>query len=344
MVVPSHFEPLANPGMLKLGLKMMLSPASPLAISPLAPDLAKWLKRFVASANHAHVEANSRLILGMNLQSRDLYRQLLGDNLGTTGMLMICKTESAFGGEQKLAETAQKLGLGTEELSRFDLASLGYDAAGAIKYSDDAFLTPPDFLTKLREESKIVEASVTAITQDAVKTSEGDIEGEFFVLAGGAWSGGLAPKLLMTPGRGYGFTVENPPGLTEHCAILVEARIATTPMTNGQRFTGGMELGNYSDSPDRRRLQRIRNAIPDYIPAYKNHAFNEEIWVGHRPCSPDGIPYIGPFAHQANLYAATGHGMMGMSLAPITGKLISEMICGEPPSLDVSKCSPNRIR
>ncbi|MEQ1823672.1 MAG: FAD-binding oxidoreductase [Fimbriimonadaceae bacterium] len=348
MVVPSHFEPLANPGMLKLGLKMMLNPEGPLGFGGLNPELLGWMRRFMSHATHEHVEATSQLILDLNLQSRELYRDLIGDKLSLTGMLMVCKTENALGGERTLAKTANKLGLATEELDRFDLAKLGFDALGAIRFLDDAFLAPTTFLTNLRSNLlnqgvRIVEADVKEINSSSVKTNSGAIGGDKFVLAAGAWSHRLVANLPLIPGRGYGFTVLNPPRSTENCAILVEARVATTPMDDGQRFTGVMELGAYSSEPNPQKLDKIRTSIPEYLPAYENHIFDEPVWVGHRPCSPDGLPYIGSFAGKPNLLAATGHGMMGMSLAPITGKLVSQLINDSPTSINIAKCSPNRF-
>ncbi|MEQ1933484.1 MAG: FAD-binding oxidoreductase [Fimbriimonadaceae bacterium] len=353
MVVPSHFEPLANPAMLRLGMKMMLSPSGPLGFSGVGTELMDWMRRFISNATHANVEAASQLILDLNLLSKQLYNELLGDRLKQTGMLMVCKTEATLKGELALAKVAQKLGLNTEVLDRFDLSKLGFDAFGAVKFCDDASLTPPDFLTSLRNELitlglTLVEAEATGLSSNALVTKEGEISGDAFVLAAGAWSGRFARelnlKLPLTAGRGYGFTVTDPPLTTESGAILVEARVATAPMTKGQRFTGVMELGAFGSEPNPAKLAKIRASIPDYLPAYKDHKFTEEVWVGHRPCTPDGLPYIGSFEQMPNLFVATGHGMMGMSLAPITGKLISEMINGETVSVDVSKCSPNRIR
>lgn len=367
MIVPSHFEPMANPAMLALGLKMFAKRGAPLGFRGFGFGLLGWSYLYFLSAmTPNHVKNVSTLIRDLNIFSKVAYYDLLGDRLNLRGLLMVCKTEHAFGEEKQVTLAARELALKTDTLGRQDLKDLGFDATGAIWFRDDASLTPPDFLSWLLDEVKKLggsilaaevqafriarpafEGSTTIKAIHAVETSEGEIEHDIFVLAAGAWSGRLAKKLgiklPMTPGRGYGFTVPNPPKETLTAAILVESRVATTPMSGGQRFTGVMEIGGWSDQVTPARLDAMRAAIPEYLPAYRGHVFDEEVWVGHRPCSPDGVPYIGRFAGYPNLIAATGHGMMGMSLGPGTGQLVAKIVSGRDPILDLRPCSPDRF-
>jgi D-amino-acid dehydrogenase len=128
------------------------------------------------------------------------------------------------------------------------------------------------------------------------------------------------------------------------CSIFVEAKVAVTPIGHSLRFGGTMELGELNQSIDPRRVQGIVKSIPKYMPNFKPQHFEGiQPWVGLRPVSPDGLPYIGRTNAYSNLTIATGHAMMGISLGPITGRLVGEVLDGETPSVDVSHLSPDRF-
>ena len=144
-------------------------------------------------------------------------------------------------------------------------------------------------------------------------------------------------------GKGYSLTLTAPPRIPELCSILSEARVAVTPIGSSLRFGGTMELSGLDSSIRTERVQTIAQAATRYFPELRLEEFlNVKPWVGLRPCSPDGLPYIGRFARYPNLCAATGHAMMGMSLGPVTGRLVAEIVSGEVPSLDIGALSPNR--
>jgi D-amino-acid dehydrogenase len=182
---------------------------------------------------------------------------------------------------------------------------------------------------------------------DAVETTRGTFSGDEYVLAGGAWSPsivrGLGIKLPMQAGKGYSLTLPTPPRLPQICSILIEARVAVTPMGSALRFAGTMEIAGNDTSVNAARVRGIVNSIPSYFPQFSALDFADiKPWAGLRPCSPDGLPYVGRFAHFRNLSAATGHSMMGLSLGPITGRLMAEVLSGEKPSIDLTLMSPDR--
>lgn len=351
MIVPSHFEPMANPGMLALGLKIASDRGGPLGFA-MKGEVAKWSMAFARSATKKHVERTQQTILDLNRHSRHCYFELFGAGVDGAGLLMVCESQAGLSAEAELAGAAMKLGVNVEFMGAQDLKDLGFRGAGAIWFKEDAFFTAADFMPWLRDQVTGLGGQIDAATVEKLQTasgrvqgaltSRGKIEGDEFILAAGAWSGKLGPKLLITAGRGYGFTVSDPPVRTSVCAILVEARVATTPVSGGQRFTGVMELGQWGSDFNPTRLERVRSAIPRYLPAFAGHDFNEDVWVGHRPCSFDGVPFIGRFARLPNLIAATGHGMMGMSLGPGTGRLVSDIVAGKEPQIDLTICSPDR--
>jgi D-amino-acid dehydrogenase len=126
--------------------------------------------------------------------------------------------------------------------------------------------------------------------------------------------------------------------------ILTEARVAVTPFPNSLRFAGTMELVGLDQSINPRRVKAILRSVPEYLEIDTSQgAAGASLWGGLRPCSPDGLPYIGTFPQCTNLVAATGHAMIGISLAPITGKLVSEILSGAPPSIDIRGLRPGRF-
>jgi D-amino-acid dehydrogenase len=230
--------------------------------------------------------------------------------------------------------------------------------AGAVYFRLDAHLTPGRLMAVLRRELQRAGTKLLHDTEvrgwlvdkahvGAVETSVGRIEADEFVLCAGVWSKqlvrDLAIKLPMQAGKGYSLTLDPAPVRPRHCAILSEARVAMTPMGRGVRFGGTLELTDIDETINPIRVSGIVKSVARYYPdVTPSHLERASILSGLRPCSPDGLPYIGRFDRFANLSAATGHAMMGVSLAPITGKLIAEVVSDEPPSLPIGALRPDR--
>jgi D-amino-acid dehydrogenase len=182
----------------------------------------------------------------------------------------------------------------------------------------------------------------------AAVTSAGEHEADAFVLAAGSWSTGLARRLglevPMLPGKGLSLTLKRLPRPVTTPSILTEARVAVTPLGDGLRFGGTMELGGLDHHIDAARVRGIVKSVARYFPDIGPDAFADvRPWCGLRPCSPDGLPYVGPFRGFPNLVAATGHAMMGVSLGPITGRVVAEIVAGETPSLPIEALRPDRF-
>src|SRR5262249_23770086 len=158
--------------------------------------------------------------------------------------------------------------------------------------------------------------------------------------AGGSWSAemlsGLNQRLPMQAGKGYSVTLENPRFLPRVPAIFTEARIAVTPIGKSLRFGGTMELSGINHVVRDERVRQITESVPKYYPEFRPEDFiGVKPWHGLRPVSPDGMPYIGRFASHANLIAACGHAMLGVTLGPITGKLVAEIVANRTPSVSL---------
>lgn len=364
MIVPSHFIPLAAPGMVKLGLKWMWNPESPFYIKPrLSWDLITWAWKFWRASNKPHVDRCAPLLRDLNFQSRALYEELAAQghefSLVKKGLVMLCKEPRTLEEEGHMAEQARALGVPAEVLDAKGMAALEpdvtMDIAGGVYFPKDCHLSPGKLMASL--ESCLLaggaefhwDTEVTGFVREgrriaAVKTTHGDLTADEVVIAGGSWSPllveGLDLQLPMQAGKGYSLTVPQPRELPQICSILTEARVAVTPMDGALRFGGTMEIAGLNEDITARRVQGIIKAAPRYYPAFKPEDFaGIQPWRGLRPCSPDGMPYMGRTSRWSNVVIATGHAMMGLSLGPVSGKMIAECVDGtELPAL----LSPDR--
>jgi len=179
------------------------------------------------------------------------------------------------------------------------------------------------------------------------RTSAGQLEADQMVLAAGSWSPLLAKELglglPMQAGKGYSLTLAKPRQLPTLCTILTEARVAVTPMGGRLRVGGTMEISGLNESVAPARVRGIQRSFCQYYPAFTETDFADiEPWKGLRPCSPDGLPYVGRSKKVPNLVVATGHAMMGLSLGPVTGKLVGQLLDGEKPSVALDLLDPER--
>lgn len=368
MVVPSHFIPLAAPGMVALGLKWMWNPESPFYIKPrINGDLFDWGMKFWKAATPEHVNRSAPLIRDLSLASRALFEEMASDGgadfgLVKKGLLMLCKSAHALEDEALMAARAKGLGIPAEVLDAAQTAKLEpnvrMDIAGSVYFPKDCHLAPHLFQKRLYQE--VEKAGGRFLWNTEVKgwrtgngvvrsatTDRGDLQADEYLLCGGAWSptvaGELGLSIPIQAGKGYSLTLQKPRQLPAICSIFTEARVAVTPVGGALRVGGTMEIAGLNEDINPVRVKGIVKAVPKYYPDFKIEDFDGiQPWRGLRPCSPDGMPYLGRTKKFNNLTLATGHAMMGLSLAPITGKLVAEMLTQTKPSLDISLLSPDR--
>ncbi|MCF0061672.1 FAD-binding oxidoreductase [Dyadobacter chenwenxiniae] len=368
MIVPSHFIPLAAPGMISKGIKWMFDSRSPFYVKPsLDWGLVSWGLKFMKSATPANVERAAPYLRDYHLLSKQLYEDLAKEEgfdfgLEEKGILMLYKTEKAGEEEIHVAKDGQKLGLDIEMLTKEQVQAIEpnikLDVIGAVHYHCDAHLYPTALFTQLLKyiKSKGAELVLNAKVKGfdikngeikGVQTENKTIEGDLVIMTGGTWLPELSKlaglSIPVMPGKGYSFMEPNSEHKIEHPALLIEARVAVTPMNGQVRFGGTMELAAVNDNINMNRVEGIVNSIPQYYPEL-NVAVpaKERIWYGFRPCSPDGLPYLGYSKKLKNLIVAGGHGMMGISLGPATGKMVAELANKSGLSADIKLYNPER--
>jgi D-amino-acid dehydrogenase len=362
---------MATPGIIQLGLRWMLNSQSPFYIEPrLSLPLVDWGLKFVKSANMAHVDRSAIPLRDIALLSQNLYEEDFAKQPGFNfsyqhkGLLEIFQTEKNAHHAQGSVEKAKRLGL---DVSLLDHAALQQmepqtriNALGAIFFKCDGHLFPNKLMADMKRHLKqsgvkfIYNQEVTAFETTGreikkVITRSAVYQADKIVIASGSWSRELAAKLKikipMMPGRGYSLTLENSPYIVNHPAILVERRTAITPMDGNKiRFGGTMEITSTAAPLRMNRVEGILNSVKQYFPEFDIPVPSpEKVWYGFRPCSADGMPYIGRVKNISNCVIATGHSMLGLSLGAGTGKLVSELINEQPTSIDLTSFSPDRF-
>ena len=369
-ISPSHVIPLAAPGMVWKGLKWMMSSRSPFYIQPrLDADLIRWGWLFARSCTRENTERAAPLLRDLCLGGRKLFVELAEKTgnvfeLRQEGLLNLCKTQETLDHETHgLAAIANRLGIEAQILNAKQTAALEpgtrLDVVGSVYFPIDAHLTPRKFMPALIGLLK--EAGVTIHWNTSVggwrteggrvtgvQTSTGDLKADEYVLAGGSWSPqmtrGLGIKLPMQAGKGYSLTLDQPRFRLTKSMILTERRVAVTPMGDKLRFGGTMEIAGHRDYVRPERVEQIIAAAQFFLPEFTAADFADvKPWFGYRPVSPDGLPYIGRFGAHSNVSAACGHAMLGVTMAPITGLLIAEVLGGKKPSVDLTLLNPDRF-
>lgn len=369
-VCPSHFVPLATPGIVKQGLKWMLNAKSPFYVQPrLNGDLISWGLQFMRSATREHVERSAVPLRDIALLSKQLYEtwtQQHGMDFSyePKGMLELFKTAGSLHHAEETLKEARRLGLEARLLNREELQAMEpgveVDALGALFFACDAQLYPNKLMSSLlawlRQHGVQLEGNqeVTGFVTEGgrikgIKAGNRHYPADHVVLAAGVWSSGVARQLglriPMVGGRGYSVTFENAPYKLHHSIILSEARVAISPMDGNKiRFGGTMEITSLNAPPRMQRVQGMLESVKRYFPAYDIPVPPaEKVWYGYRPCSADGLPYIGNVKQYTNLTVATGHSMLGISLGAGTGKLVSELVQRVPASMDMTPFRPERM-
>ncbi len=363
-ITPSHFIPLAAPGMITQGIKYMFDASSPFYMKPrLDKDFIKWVLLFGRSCTKKNVEKNTQPILEFNLFSQKMFRELKTSNdfdfqLEHKGLLMAFQNLEVGKHEAQIAEKAIEMGLKIDKLNKGQLAELEPNliANGAFHYHSDSHTTPSEFMEamkkylkksgvvfKLNEEVLEIKNSDKEIE---ITTKKGKYNFDEVVIATGSWTDKIAKKLNqyipVQAGKGYAINSFRTTGIS-YPTILSEAKVAVTPMDGFTRFAGTMELAGLDNKINIKRVIAIANTAKRY---YRNFEFNQQeiakATFGFRPVSPDGIPFIGRLDKFKNITIATGHAMMGWSLGPGTGKLVSEIISEKKLSFDLNPFHPNR--
>jgi D-amino-acid dehydrogenase len=367
LIVPSHAVPLASPGTLGNGLRWLLDVESPFYIKPrLDMDLIHWLVRFALSSRHSLMMRALPAMRDLLLASRTLYDELsqqenLDFGFGGNGSLQVYLSEKSLKGGAEEADLLERFGIPTQLMNPSEVLDLEpallRNVAGGIYYPRDGHIDPLRFVQGLAGRAQELGADISTGTEVlAVESRAGEVirimttRGDFYpkqvILAAGSWSPEIARMLrLKVPiqaAKGYSLTFEKPELSPRLPLLLADAHVVVNPLGNALRVAGTLELAGMDLSINLRRVQAIRTATERYFPGLAGARVNET-WRGLRPCTPDGLPIISRSDAFPNLVIAAGHAMLGMSLGPITGKLVSQLVRSEQTDVDLTLLKANRF-
>jgi len=367
-ICPSHVLPLTEPGAFRLALKSLFNPNAPFRVKPqLNPTLWKWMWQFAKRCNHRQMLTAGKHLQSILNASMEEYRRLIQEEQlecewTEKGLLYVLQSEKGW---EEFSHTDQILsdhfGIKAHHILGRDLPTvdpaLKDDLAGAFYYPGDASVRP-DLLNaqwsdRLKQNGvKFVEnCALQQIGKSAgrithLKTSNGEMDADCIIFATGAWSPRLSAELEchipIQPGKGYSVTMQRPDPCPQYPMLFPEHKVGVSPFQNGYRLGSMMEFSGYDTSIPQRRIQQLRNSARPYLitPFTED---DQQTWFGWRPMTWDSLPIIGQVPNLANAYLATGHNMLGMSLATATGKLIAEIIQARPTHIDASPFSPTRF-
>lgn len=365
-ITPSHAPPLAEPGLIPKALRWMLAGDSPLYIRPRVDlELWQWLWRFARRCNERDWRATAKVKAELLSASRQLLADLIREQhldceFAEEGLLYVFRDPANAAEPERRARMFAEFGIeaqpwGPARLAREEPA-LHSHMAGGLLFPGDARLRPDRLVQELARTVQAmgvrihdhVEVGAIANEADGVRleTSRGEFRAARAVLATGAWSPALARqlglRLPIQPGKGYSITYSRPREVPRRPLVLKERSVCVTVWDSGYRLGSTMEFSGYDGSLNLRRLGALERGAAEYL----RHPVGPqklEHWYGWRPMTWDDLPVIGAVPGHPRLTLATGHGMLGVSLSAVTGKLVAELLAGRGTSLDLGPYLPTRF-
>jgi len=348
-IAPGH-PPIPSPAVPPQALHMLLDRRSPLFIPPRPSlPLARWLLSFRLACRGSHYHHAMRILGGMSALSRDGFDALIEDlgpesTLAASGIADFWRT--AKGEAEAEEETAwmDALGFATTMLTGEELRAAdpvwGPDVRGAVVHKAGMTVEPAHVCDALRRSIRslggdLLQGRTAASLRRTggvwnIRTVQGEVhEANTVVIAAGVWSAPLARQVgavvHMQPAKGYHtmLTMSRPPRMA---GVLREAKIAVTPLNGQVRLAGTLELSGFNHRLDRGRIRQLLRGAAVFLPEASD-AHADQPWCGLRPCTASGMPVVGQAA--PNAWIATGHGMMGLTLATGTASILTAAILGE---------------
>ncbi|WP_157246928.1 NAD(P)/FAD-dependent oxidoreductase [Nonomuraea typhae] len=353
-ITPSLSVPLSAPGVLRTGLRHALRPDGALVIKArLDASWLRWLWRFRSASSPAVFDRGVRALLDLNQNTLDLFDAYRTDGVSFemhgAGLLALARDRDGLSDFQESIQALQRRGyqgevefLGPAEAREREPAISGTVGA-ALRMSIDRHVDPLSLTAGLAERLRglggaiLDHTPVTAMSRDGdgwrLDTPAGPVRADIAVVALGAASNSvLAPlgvRLPVVPAKGYAIDLLGEGHRPRHALYAAEDKIGITPLARWLRIAGVLELGgSRTASADPRRIRQIvegaRSYLADWRPAEENYGRAGR--AGLRPATPDSLPFLGPVPELPGMYLATGHGMLGVTLAPATGEAIADMI------------------
>jgi D-amino-acid dehydrogenase len=360
--------PVPAPGVILQGLRWMLKPDSPLYVKPsLAPDFLKFMLTMARHCNARDFRFGLETHLRLAADANDLLDEYTKDGIDfemhKAGVLLAFETRERYEEHCGSLPIFEGFGMQPVHLDQNGVQDTEPALSTRIKHGlffpEDRQLEP-DSLTRalvkrceelgvqIRENVRVRQFQRRGATVTGVLTETGEqITADALLLAAGVWSGPLSKQLgapmPIRPGKGYSIDYSPAPVQLKTSLTLEDARVAVTPLNGMVRLAGTMEFGDFDESVNRTRVEAIQRAATENFDGWENPPGAAAPWAGLRPMTPDGLPIVGKFGNLDNAYIASGHGMLGLTLAPGTAEIVTESIVNQRVPEIATAISPNRF-
>lgn len=346
-ICPSLSAPLPAPGVMSTAVRGMLRPGSPVLIRPLfGPAFLRWSWLFWRACTPERYRAGTEATTALTRSAFDLFDELrdagVEFEMHSDGMVVATLTEEGLDEYVTMIRDAQAAGyeepveiLGREELRALEPA-VGAGVVGGIHMPAERHVRPESLSRGLADWLR---ANGAEIREGVEVRSLDDLGTDAVVVAAGVWSGRLLEsagvRLPLEAAKGYSVTARGRGTRPRHAYYLAEAKVGCSTFGDALRIAGVFDLTGIDLTLRRRRIEAILRSAAPYLRDWVPEDVELE-WVGLRPYPPDGLPVIGPAPGRKGLYVATGHGRMGITLAPVTGKLVADLVLDgiSPPELE----------
>ena len=361
-------NPVTGPGMVKQGLKWMLNPDSPLYIKPsLAPSFIRFMLSMARHCNRADFRRGLELHLDLASSCLEILDEWRDEGIEfeehRRGVLLAYEHTDSFNERRSHDDVFAKFGYVPEVLGHDELhirePALSDRIKYALYYTADRQLEPQSIVDSLAKSlvqqghSVMPNALVTGFHRVDHRVTGVEVDGislrcDLVVLAAGVHCGPLSRKLgrpvPIRPGKGYSVDYPDVPTALAIPLTFEDTHVAVSPLDGGLRVAGTMEFAGFDTTVTARRVEAMKRAAADGFADWDDSKAHSQPWAGLRPMTPDGLPVIGHIGDYTNALVASGHGMLGLTLAPATAKAIATLARRDTPSATVAALSPNRFR
>ncbi len=364
-----HVLPLNEPGAVLTALKAMRRKDAPFYIKPrLDPALWAWLLKFAARCNARAMMESARARAALIQSSAELFRELVENEsleceLRAEGCLFIYHTPEGMAEREKTNRLlSEEFGVtftryDGDALLELEPALKPGAAVGGWVCEQDAQVRPETLLASwrrvledmgvvVRDGARVVGFVRRGGRAVAAYVNDDEEPADAFVVAAGAWTPllgrDLGRRIPIQPGKGYSITMKRPALCPRLPVMFQEDKVVVTPMESAYRLGSTMEFAGYDDTLNRRRLDLLKRGAERYLREPYTDDVEEE-WFGWRPMTYDGKPIIDWAPEMENVLIAAGHNMMGLTMAPATGRLVAELLDGRPPHIDPQPFSLRRF-
>jgi glycine/D-amino acid oxidase-like deaminating enzyme len=366
----SSVTPMSTPGVIWNVPRWLFDPLGPLSLRwSYLPAIAPWLIRFIRAGTPEKVHAQARALrplVGATLEAltplvRDAHAEDLVHRLGH---LYVYRSAQGLERDRLAWQLRRENGVEIDEFDADELRqlepTLSRDYVRGILVRENGHTSNPLGLVQrlldhfLRLGGELNHARALGFRLDgsrlaAIRTDRGELAADAAIVCAGAWSKPLAAALgdpiPLETERGYHLMIRDPEVMPRIPTADADGKFVATPMDTGLRFAGTVELAGLAAPPDWRRarilLEQGRKMLPGLAADHPEERLS--VWMGHRPSLPDSLPALGPSRATPDVVYAFGHGHVGMTSAPMTGKVVADLVAGRPPSIDITPFSPSRF-